>query len=98
MNLSFRKYVHEEEDLKSALHESEAHNAKDGKVGKRGWELFKPRQSRIFSIFSLVRFKNEPCTPSGTKNTYTGTCYLATECAQRVRITVNVKILKLILQ
>ena len=43
------------------------------------------RTSRIFSIFSLVRFKNEECTPSGTKNTYMGTCYLATECAQRVR-------------
>ena len=43
------------------------------------------RTSRIFSIFSLVRFKNEACTPSGTKNTYMGTCYLATECAERVR-------------
>ena len=43
------------------------------------------RKSRIFSIFSLVRFKNEACTPSGTKNTYLGTCYLATECAERVR-------------
>lgn len=42
------------------------------------------RTSRIFSIFSLVRFKNEECTPSGTKNTYMGTCYLATECAERV--------------
>ena len=42
------------------------------------------RNSRIFSIFSLVRFKNEACTPSGTKNTYMGTCYLATECAERV--------------
>ena len=42
------------------------------------------RQGRIFSIFSLVRFRNEACTPSGTKNTYTGTCYLATECAERV--------------
>ena len=43
------------------------------------------RIGRIFSIFSLVRFKNEVCTPSGTKNTYMGTCYLATECAERVR-------------
>ena len=42
------------------------------------------RTGRIFSIFSLVRFKNEVCTPSGTKNTYMGTCYLATECAERV--------------
>ena len=42
------------------------------------------RTSRIFSIFSLVRFKNEECTPSGTQNTYIGTCYLSTECAERV--------------
>ena len=42
------------------------------------------RQGRIFSIFSLVRFQNVECSPSGTKNTYTGTCYLNTECAERV--------------
>ena len=42
------------------------------------------RTSRIFSIFSLVRFKNEACTPSGTRSTYIGTCYLATECSERV--------------
>ena len=47
-------------------------------------ELKRERTGRIFSIFSLVRFKNEVCTPSGTKNTYMGTCYLATECAERV--------------
>merc|ERR1719336_2211538 len=41
------------------------------------------RQARIFSIFSLVRFKNTACTPSGTKNTYTGTCYLSTECLEK---------------
>ena len=44
------------------------------------------RQARIFSIFSLVRFKNTACTPSGTKNTYTGTCYLSTECLEKVII------------
>ena len=47
------------------------------------------RQGRIFSIFSLVRFKNTACTPSGTKNTYTGTCYLSTECAEKVKIQYN---------
>lgn len=46
----------------------------------------KKRQGRIFSIFSLVRFKNSVCNPSGTKNTYTGTCYLPTECSEKVFI------------
>ena len=51
---------------------------KDGLVEEK-------RQGRIFSIFSLVRFQNVECTPEGTKITYTGTCYLATECAERVK-------------
>ena len=49
------------------------------------------RQGRIFSIFSLVRFKNTACTPSGTKNTYTGTCYLSTECAEKVKNQYNTR-------
>ena len=49
-------------------------------------KMVEKRQGRIFSIFSLVRFQNVECTPEGTKITYTGTCYLATECAERVRI------------
>ena len=53
-------------------------NLKDGLVEEK-------RQGRIFSIFSLVRFQNVECTPEGTKITYTGTCYLATECAERVK-------------
>ena len=40
------------------------------------------RTGRIFSIFSLVRFQNTVCTPS--LPTYTGTCYLAIECAEKV--------------
>ena len=54
-------------------------------------DKYEKRRSRIFSIFSLVRFKNEACTPSGTKNTYLGTCYLATECAERVREGVKIQ-------
>ena len=41
------------------------------------------RQGRIFSIFSLVRFKNSACTPT-TGTSATGTCYLASQCAERV--------------
>ena len=50
----------------------------------------KRRQGRIFSIFSLVRFKNTACVPSGTKNTYTGTCYLSTECTEKVKTKYNI--------
>jgi hypothetical protein len=41
------------------------------------------RRGRIFSIFSLVRFKNSACTPS-TGGASSGTCYLATQCSDRV--------------
>ena len=50
----------------------------------------KQRQGRIFSIFSLVRFKNTACTPSG-KNTYIGTCFLSTECAEKVKSQLNIR-------
>ena len=52
----------------------------------------KRRQGRIFSIFSLVRFKNTACVPSGTKNTYTGTCYLSTECTEKVKSKYNTRV------
>ena len=41
------------------------------------------RQGRIFSIFSLVRFKNSACTPTSGA-TSMGTCYLATQCSDKV--------------
>ena len=45
------------------------------------------RRGRLFSIFSLVRFKNTECTPSTTtSSSYTGTCYLATQCQEKVRL------------
>ena len=54
------------------------------------------RSARLFSIFSLVRFKNTDCTPS-TTNSYIGTCYLATQCQEKVTgYLVNQNVIKFI--
>ena len=36
--------------------------------------------SLVFSIFTIVRFQNEPCLTSAMNN---GTCYTKTDCANR---------------
>ena len=36
--------------------------------------------SLVFSIFTIVRFQNEPCLTSSMNN---GTCYTKTDCANR---------------
>ncbi|XP_059088965.1 uncharacterized protein LOC131885059 [Tigriopus californicus] len=38
------------------------------------------RSGKAFSIFQIIRFKNEPCGGSASRN---GTCYTSEECASR---------------
>ncbi|XP_059088934.1 uncharacterized protein LOC131885026 isoform X2 [Tigriopus californicus] len=40
------------------------------------------RQKRLFSIFNVVTFKNDPCTTTGTGN-LGGTCMTSSECASK---------------
>ncbi len=51
------------------------------------------RAEKVFSLFNVVRFPNDPC--SGTSNLYEGICLTASECSSKVSLFfVVVKVAK----
>ena len=45
-----------------------------------GSENSRVRDGKLFPVFQLIRFPNQPCNTGGSKN---GTCYTSEECSSR---------------